>query len=67
LSIKENAELFVFIPPVTRGNYDKLIKSRLDDIVNMGIDGILAGNPGTVKYAGAYPKSVLWGLFSEHI
>ncbi|CDG36587.1 MAG TPA: DUF3656 domain-containing protein [Acetivibrio thermocellus] len=67
LSIKENAELFVFIPPVTRGNYDKLIKSRLDDIVNMGIDGILAGNPGTVKYAGAYPKIRIMGDFSLNI
>jgi len=33
----------------------------------MGIDGILAGNPGTVKYAGAYPKIRIMGDFSLNI
>jgi len=66
LSIKENAELFVLFP----GNQGKLWqadKIQADDIVNMGIDGILAGNPALWNMPEHTQKSVLWGTFSEHI
>ncbi|HOM02885.1 MAG TPA: DUF3656 domain-containing protein [Acetivibrio sp.] len=67
LRLKENAELFVFIPPITRGNYDELIKSRLEDIVEMGFDGILLGNPGAVQYAKAYGELCVMGDYSLNV
>ncbi|RXE59311.1 DUF3656 domain-containing U32 family peptidase [Acetivibrio mesophilus] len=67
LRLKGNGELFVFIPPITRGNYDELIKSRLDSIVKMGVDGILLGNPGSVEYARAFPDIRVMGDYSLNI
>jgi len=56
-------EVYIHIPPVTRGNYDKLIKSKLTEIVDMGVEGVLVGNighinkekyPDNIKVAGDY-------------
>ena len=46
---KAGSELFLWLPPVTRGNYDRLIKTHLIERGFSGIDGVLAGNPGTVE------------------
>lgn len=43
-------EIFVWLPSITRGNYDSLIKRYLPGIIEMGIDGILSGNIGTLEY-----------------
>ncbi len=39
-------EVYVYIPPITRGNYDNLISSRLNEMIDAGIDGLLVGNIG---------------------
>lgn len=67
LRLKGNAELFVFIPSITRGNYDRLIKSKLESIVKMGVDGILVGNPGLVEHVKAYPHIHVMGDSSLNI
>lgn len=43
------AEVFLWLPPVTRGNYDSLIRKRVAVEGFPGVDGVLAGNPGTVE------------------
>ncbi|HHV95340.1 MAG TPA: U32 family peptidase [Clostridiaceae bacterium] len=43
-------EIFVWLPAITRGNYDLLIKRNLPWIIDMGVDGILTGNVGTLQY-----------------
>jgi putative protease len=43
-------DLFIWLPSITRGNYDNLIKLRLASIVEAGADGILAGNLGSITY-----------------
>lgn len=42
------SEVFLWLPQVTRGNYDRLIKTRLIGEGLSDIDGVLVGNPGTV-------------------
>lgn len=42
-------EVFLWIPSITRGNYDKLIKSRLNKIMQKKFKGILVGNLGSVE------------------
>ncbi|WP_010681056.1 DUF3656 domain-containing U32 family peptidase [Acetivibrio cellulolyticus] len=39
-------EVYIYIPSITRGNYDNLIKSELDEMLDAGIDGLLVGNMG---------------------
>ncbi|MDQ2086351.1 DUF3656 domain-containing protein [Herbivorax sp. ANBcel31] len=46
---KRVPEVFISIPPIIRGNYQKLLKSRLDSIVDSGVDGFLTGNIGALK------------------
>lgn len=57
-------EVFVWLPSVTRGNYDHLIESRLEDVVKAGIDGILAGNPGSIGYVRRFPGIKACGDYS---
>jgi len=48
--IKETGkEVFLWFPSITRGNYDRLIKTRMDELKTMRLDGMLVGNPGTLK------------------
>lgn len=39
-------EVYIFMPSITRGNYDNLIASGLNEIIDIGIDGLLVGNIG---------------------
>jgi putative protease len=55
LRFGRNTEVYAYIPPITRGNYDRLIKSRLKYMAEMGVKGILAGNIGSVEYAAGVP------------
>lgn len=41
-------EVYMWLPYITRGNYDTLIKSKLEQISQSGLDGILAGNAGSI-------------------
>ncbi|MCX8130801.1 MAG: U32 family peptidase [Clostridia bacterium] len=43
-------EVYLWLPSITRGNYDKLIENNLPEIIKHGVDGILAGNPGIIEY-----------------
>ncbi|NLD51097.1 MAG: U32 family peptidase, partial [Clostridiaceae bacterium] len=66
--IKEKGkEVFVFIPPITRGNYDRLLKARLKEITETGIDGFLAGNAGTLGIAGNYENISLMADYSLNV
>lgn len=49
-SANKGVEIFVQLPPITKGNYDDLIKKRLKGIFETGIDGIMIGNIGSLKY-----------------
>lgn len=64
-AIKEaGKEVFLWLPPITRGNYDRLIKAKLDDIEAIGVDGILAGNLGSLEYLRSSTKLILEGDYS---
>lgn len=66
--IKGNGtEIFAFIPPITRGNYDNLIKSKLEDVIDMGVDGILAGNLGTIHMAKNFKDISIMGDYSLNV
>lgn len=69
---RKTGEIFLWIPNITRGNYDRLIKTKLPEAVELGIDGILAGNPwiftqlksvSSIKIAGDYSLN-LYNSFS---
>lgn len=56
-AVKENnQELFAWLPSITRGNYDDLIIGNIKKVVDRGIDGILAGNPGSFWIKDAFPE-----------
>lgn len=46
---KAGVEVFGWLPPVTRGNCERLIDRFIDQYSTYGVDGILAGNIGTVQ------------------
>ncbi len=46
LSTLKSKEVYLHIPSITRGNYDKLIQERLSEFIDLGIDGLLVGNIG---------------------
>ncbi|MFZ5989159.1 MAG: DUF3656 domain-containing U32 family peptidase [Bacillota bacterium] len=62
-----DTEIFVLIPPITRGNYDTLIKFGLNDVVELGIDGLIIGNLGSLEYARAYSGISIMGDYSLNI
>jgi len=45
----KSKEVYVYIPSITRGNYDKLIKSKIPEFDDLGVDGLLVGNIGQVN------------------
>lgn len=55
LRLGQKTEVYAYIPPITKGNYDRLIKSKLKHIANMGVKGILAGNIGALEYTADIP------------
>ncbi|RCX18306.1 putative protease [Anaerobacterium chartisolvens] len=71
-------EVYAWIPPVVRGNWERLIDGGLDRLTGMGVDGVLAGNLGVIelvkkhsplKVAGDYSLNVFnsmtsWELYS---
>lgn len=46
---KGDSEVYVWIPSITRGNYDHLIQGKLTELVQAGVKGVLIGNMGSVK------------------
>lgn len=49
---ESNMEVFIWLPSITRGNYNELIMSRMDFIGKLGVNGLLIGNLGSLEYAG---------------
>ncbi|MCX7749508.1 MAG: U32 family peptidase [Clostridia bacterium] len=50
MKVKESgSKVFTWLPAVTRGNYDRIMKSRLNEIGNLGLDGVLVGNLGSME------------------
>ncbi|MDP4093764.1 MAG: DUF3656 domain-containing protein [Bacillota bacterium] len=47
---RKMGEVFLWLPSITKGNYDKLIKSRVNIPSESGADGILAANTGSLEY-----------------
>ncbi len=61
----EGCEIFVWLPAVTRGNYDGLIKSHSRLLAEAEIDGILLGNLGLIEeFKGKYPRRKMTGDYS---
>ncbi|NLL06739.1 MAG: U32 family peptidase [Clostridiaceae bacterium] len=46
LSSFKGKEIYLYLPSITRGNYDKLMEERLSEFIDIGIDGLLVGNIG---------------------
>ena len=46
---RRGIEIYIWLPAVTRENYENLIKTKIANKSAPEIDGILAGNPGTVE------------------
>lgn len=51
-----SGEVFLWLPNVTRGNYDRLIKSGLSKASELGLDGIMLGNVGQLDIRREFPK-----------
>jgi putative protease len=63
-----NCRIFAWIPSVTRGNYDSLVRDKLSMIVEWGIEGILLGNLGSIQMcAGKYPGLKVFGDFQLNV
>jgi putative protease len=60
-------EAFAWIPTITKGNYNTMIKTTLGKVVEVGIDGLLIGNLGSFEYAREYPDLKLVGDFQFNI
>jgi len=59
--------VFIQLPAITRGNYDRLIKEKLPGIIDMGVDGIIAGNPGTVRFLNDFHTLKIMGDYNLNI
>ena len=60
-------EAFAWIPAVTRGNYDRLLKEMAETVISKGVDGILAANIGTVEYFSKFPGLMIAGDFPLNV
>lgn len=49
---KMGVEVYAWLPPVTRGFYDDLFEGNPEGILQLGIDGLMAGNIGSLAFAG---------------
>ena len=57
ISNLKGKEVYAYIPSITRGNYDKLIRSRLSELMELGIEGLLVGNIGHIN-RDKYPSHI---------
>ncbi len=62
--INSSIDVFVWLPSITRGNYDKLIRARIGDIASDGIKGILIGNLGSLSYVKDIPGIKIVGDYT---
>jgi putative protease len=60
---ERGCEVFLWLPSITRGNYDRLIESRLYDIARWGLDGLLIGNASHIRLASELPGLK---VFADH-
>ncbi len=61
------AQVFLWLPSITRGNYDNLIISRLNKLAESGIDGVMVGNPGSINYFKDFKKLAITGDYSLNV
>jgi putative protease len=67
---KNDCEVFFWLPSVTRGNYDRLIETKMKGIVGSGADGLLIGNLGQIEQInrlGLMQKLTLFGDTSLNV
>ncbi|HHW48894.1 MAG TPA: U32 family peptidase [Clostridiaceae bacterium] len=63
----ERIEVFAWIPAVTRGNFERFLKKMAEVAIDKGVDGILAGNIGTIEYFSKYRGLTIAGDFSLNV
>lgn len=63
---KNGCEVITYIPPITKGNYEKLLKSKISELSNREIDGILVSNMSHVEILKQY-NIPLYGDYSLNI
>ncbi len=61
------ARAYIWLPSVTWGNYDRLIRSRFDRIMGWGIDGVMVGSMGSLEYFKNYPGLRIMGDHSLNV
>ncbi len=61
------AQIFLWLPSITKGNYDKLIVSRLNKLAETGINGIMVGNLGSINYFKDFKNFILTGDYSLNV
>lgn len=64
---EKGCEVFLWLPSVTRGNYDRLIGTRLPDIIKGKADGLLIGNAGHIRLASEMPELKIFGDYSLNL
>ena len=65
--IEKGMEVYAWLPQITKGNYDYLIKSKLRAAVKAGISGLLIGNLGSIEYAAGFPYLKIIGDYSLNV
>ncbi|MCX7842977.1 MAG: DUF3656 domain-containing protein [Clostridia bacterium] len=53
---KNGTEIFMWLPNVTKGNYEHFIRTQLNQIPDWGIDGVLIANLGSLDYFAQLPE-----------
>ncbi|MCR4434984.1 MAG: DUF3656 domain-containing protein [Clostridiales bacterium] len=64
---KKGVEVFIHLPPVTRGRWDKILRSGLGEIVESGIGGFMIGNLGHMEYVKSPGPLKIVGDFSLNV
>ncbi|HEX9058731.1 MAG TPA: U32 family peptidase, partial [Clostridia bacterium] len=53
---EKGVEVFSWVPSITRGRIDSLLEEKIESVLSVGLDGILAGNLGTLNLLSAFPS-----------
>lgn len=60
--VNKGIRIFAWLPPVTRGNYDKMISSTQDRLPSIGLSGFIVGNLGSLHV----PADKGLGIFGDY-
>jgi putative protease len=64
---RAGTELYLWLPAITRGNYDALIGRQLSKTIESGIDGVLIGNTSAIEFLKFNQEIKIAGDFSLNI